>query len=386
MDAPTESTRESRFPKWAAALTDHDAFQQEQARLGRIWTFLGLATDVAKDGDWFTAQLGGRSVFVQRFGDKLKGFENRCAHRFYPLRTKDKGNGPIKCGFHHWGYDEDGRAVDVPRCKDLFGVTPKELNARIAPIEVATCGSLVFGRFQHPRANETLHQFLGEAVPIIETMCTLTRQPRTVTLDIEANWKLCYHISLDDYHSPAVHPSTFGMGGYLKRSALRYFRFGMHNAFFPGADENGLQSMIQQCQDGTYRPVRYRIFQIFPNLLIALFRGQYMFAKRQVPTHWYVNVQQYVPIAPGRSFLRSWYYRAPFKEDRGALNRLYVSLSEPVRKQVLEYNIRKLHAEDNHVVERLQKFASQQGGWPRVGYAEERIKWFEEAYANAMAD
>jgi phenylpropionate dioxygenase-like ring-hydroxylating dioxygenase large terminal subunit len=386
MDAPTEAAREARFPKWAAALTDHDAFQQEQARLGRIWTFLGLTLDVAKDGDWFTADLGGRSVFVQRFGDQLKGFENRCAHRFYPLRTKEKGNGPIKCGFHHWEYDEEGRAVVVPRCKDLFGVMPKQLNARIAPIEIATCGSLVFGRFQHPHANESLNQFLGEAAPIIETMCTLTRRPRSVSVAIEANWKLCYHISLDDYHSPAVHPTTFGMGGYLSRGALRYFRFGAHNAFFPGGDENALQTMIQECKDGTYRPVRYRIFQIFPNVLIALFRGQYLRAKGRQPRHWYVNVQQYVPIAPGRSFLRSWFYRAPFDAGGGPFERLYASLTEPVRAPVVEYFIRKLHSEDNEVVERLQKFASQQSGWPRVGYAEERIKWFEEAYAKALAD
>ena len=55
MDAPTETGREARYPKWAAALTDQDAFRQEQARLGRIWTLLGLTLDVAKDGDWFTA-------------------------------------------------------------------------------------------------------------------------------------------------------------------------------------------------------------------------------------------------------------------------------------------------------------------------------------------
>jgi phenylpropionate dioxygenase-like ring-hydroxylating dioxygenase large terminal subunit len=377
MDAPTETAREARFPKWAAALTDQGAFQQEQARLGHIWTFLGLTLDLAKDGDWFTAELGGRSVFVQRFGDDLKGFENRCAHRFYPLRTKERGNGPIKCGFHHWTYNQQGRAVQIPRCKELFGVTPKELNARIAPIEIATCGSLIFGRFQHSRANETLQQFLGDAVPIIKAMCTLQRQPRSVSLMVEANWKLCYHISLDDYHSPAVHPTTFGKGGYLRRDALQYFRFGSHNAFFPGADENALQAMIEACKNGTYRPVRYRIFQIFPNLLIALFRAQ---------QYWYINVQQYVPVAPGRSFMRSWYYRAPFGTDQGTLGRWFDAATEPGRARVVEYFIRKVHSEDNGVVERLQRFASQQGGWPRVGYAEERIKWFEEAYAKALAD
>jgi phenylpropionate dioxygenase-like ring-hydroxylating dioxygenase large terminal subunit len=376
MDAPTETAREARFPKWAAALTDADVFEQEQARLGRIWTFLGLTLDVAKDGDWFTAELGGRSVFVQRFGATLKGFENRCAHRFYPLRTKEKGNGPIRCGFHHWTYNEDGRAVQIPRCKDFYGVTPREMNARIAPIEVATCGSLIFGRFQHPYANDSLAQFLGEGAPIIEATCTMSQRPRPVTLMVEANWKLCYHISLDDYHSPAVHPTTFGKSRYLQREQLRYFHFGSHNAFFPGADENALREMVEACKSGTYRPVRYRIFQFFPNLLIALFYAQ----------GWYVNVQQYVPIAPGRSFLRSWFYRAPFETDRGSLRRLYDAVTEPVRAQAVEYFIRKLHSEDNEVVERLQKFASQQSGWPRVGYAEERIKWFEEAYAKALAD
>lgn len=377
MDAPTDAARDAhRYPRWAVALGDQNAFKQEQARLGRVWTFLGLTLDVAKDGDWFTAELGGRSVFVQRFGDQLKGFENRCAHRFYPLRTKETGNGPIKCGFHEWTYNQDGRAVSIPRCRELFGMTPRELNARIAPIEVATCGSLVFGRFQHPRDTQSLRDFVGEAAPIIETMCTMTRQPRKLTLMIEANWKLCYHISLDDYHSPAVHPTTFGKGGYLAREALRYFRFGSHNAFFPGADENALQAMIEGCKDGTYRPVRYRIFQFFPNLLIALFRAQ----------HWYVNVQQYVPVAHDRSFLRSWYFRAPFDMGQNTIARWYDALSEPGRAQVVEYFIRKVHAEDNVVVERLQTVASQLGGWPQVGYAEERIKWFEEAYAKAMAD
>jgi phenylpropionate dioxygenase-like ring-hydroxylating dioxygenase large terminal subunit len=205
----------------------------------------------------------------------------------------------------------------------------------------------------------------------------MKRRPRPVTLTVEANWKLCYHISLDDYHSPAVHPSTFGAGGYLHRKDLRYFRFGSHNAFFPGADENSLQTMSRECQDGTYRPVRYRIFQFFPNLLIALFRAQ---------QYWYINVQQYVPVAPNRSFMRAWYFRAPFETGSGPIGRLFDAATEPGRAKVVEYFIRKVHAEDNGVVERLQKFASQQGGWPRVGYAEERIKWFEEAYAKATAD
>jgi phenylpropionate dioxygenase-like ring-hydroxylating dioxygenase large terminal subunit len=74
---------------------------------------------VAADGDWFRASLATRSVFVQRFGPELKGFENRCVHRSYPLRDADRGNGPIVCGFHHWRYDHEGRALGIPLCDEL---------------------------------------------------------------------------------------------------------------------------------------------------------------------------------------------------------------------------------------------------------------------------
>ena len=101
-----------------------------------------------KDGDWFRATLGRRGVFVQRFGEELRGFENVCVHRFFPLRVENKGNGPIRCGFHHWQYNKDGLAVGIPKCKELFGITPRELGARLRTIDVAVCGSLIFGRFR----------------------------------------------------------------------------------------------------------------------------------------------------------------------------------------------------------------------------------------------
>ncbi len=88
-------------------------FRAERERLAHVWTFLGRSHEAAGDGDWFRTTIATRSVFVQRFGDDLRGFENRCAHRSFPLRTADKGNGPIVCGFHHWRYDRDGAAIEV---------------------------------------------------------------------------------------------------------------------------------------------------------------------------------------------------------------------------------------------------------------------------------
>src|SRR5471030_2482405 len=122
--------------EWSQTLVDPTAFAREQRGLRHIWTLLGLARDVSSDGDWIRASIGSWSVFVQRFGGSLKGFENVCAHRGYPLRTADKGNGPIVCGYHNWQYDRHGLAAGIPMCQALFGKTPRDLNARLRQIDV----------------------------------------------------------------------------------------------------------------------------------------------------------------------------------------------------------------------------------------------------------
>ena len=372
------STNTHNSTDWASALTGQSSFEREQARLGEIWTLLGLTTDIPNDGDWCRARLGGRSVFVQRFGDSLRGFENVCAHRFYPLRTEDKGNGPIRCGFHNWQYNKDGLAVGIPKCQEMFGVTPRELNVRLTPIEIDTCGILIFGRFASHKHRETLKESFGEAYSILEAMWTLKRAPYHIKTNIAANWKLLFHITLDDYHIVAVHPDTFGKNGYLPLEAVRYFRLGQHSAYFYGGDDDEVKKMANEIRHGNYRPENYRIIQFFPNLLAL---------HVEAAMNWYVLIQQYVPLSPGRSLSRSWYFPAPFPPtDRTWLHGLARRIVAPFVPFVLPFYIRKIFSEDNGVCEQIQTVAAQIRGFPILGRHEERIKWFEETYANVMAD
>ena len=120
---------------WAKTVTEAHEFRREQDQLGRVWTLLGINHDVAHDGDWFCATLGGRSIFVQRFGVAIKVFENRCAHRFFPLRTAKKGKGPVVCDFHHWRYDQDGRAVGR---NAMTPITPgSQIGAQVSGLTIA---------------------------------------------------------------------------------------------------------------------------------------------------------------------------------------------------------------------------------------------------------
>jgi nitrite reductase/ring-hydroxylating ferredoxin subunit len=238
-DAKTVYRAEVRkLDTWPETLFDEAAFRREQTQLARVWTFLGHTWDVAKDGDWFRATIATRSVFVQRFGDELRGFENRCVHRSYPLRTKDKGNGAIRCGFHHWRYDADGRAVEIPQCEQLFGTTPQEMGARLNRVQIATCGALIFGRFQALGDNETLEDYLGEAFPIFQAMWPPAVKPQFLTGPVKANWRLCFQIAVEDYHVVAVHKGMFGKDGYRLFPLEPAQRF-LHDARARRLCENG---------------------------------------------------------------------------------------------------------------------------------------------------
>ena len=357
---------------WAQALRDPAAFDHEQNRLAQVWTVLGLTTDIPRDNDWIRATLGDRSVFVQRFGDDIRAFENRCAHRYFPIRNADRGNGVMRCGFHHWQYDRQGRAIGIPRCPELFDMTPRELGATLNPVEVATCGVVIFGRFAVEGADQpSLQEYLGDGFWILNGIANLDKAPRCLTRKLNANWQLPYQISMDDYHLVAVHPSSFGKNGYLT-TGVTYFHFGDHSAYFPGADEQAFAKMAAECRAGTYEPHRFRIFHFFPNFSAVLLK---------VPGFWFVMLIQCRATAINKTEIRVWYFPAPFQNAQKSWAQL--AYEDAVAKFMPHY-FTKVLGEDNVVNEQHQTVARQIDDRPLLGRHEERIAWFAESHARAM--
>ena len=364
------------FVNWPDALVDPERFRSEQNRLAHVWTFLGFAHEVARDGDWLRVTIATRSVFVQRFGDELRGFENRCAHRSFPLRNADRGNGPILCGFHHWRYDKEGVAIGVPQCNKLFAASPRDLNARLTRIEVATCGSLIFGRFSGPGVADSLDQFLGDGYEILKAISNTARAPQRLVRNVKANWRICYHANVEDYHPPTVHPATFGRHGYPNPKKIGYYRFGWHSAFFANGAPDGLIKMSDDCRTGTWRSIGYRVFHIFPDLTISHFRAHW--------GNWYIAIVQYAAVTESRSTMRVWFYPAPFPADSLWYDRLTRPVTDLFRRHLMVYFVAWVLNEDNVVCEELQANAQQLSAKPILGALEERLLWFEEAYAELM--
>jgi phenylpropionate dioxygenase-like ring-hydroxylating dioxygenase large terminal subunit len=357
---------------WNRAMADPAAFAEEQTRLATVWTFLGMTGDVEKDGDWFRASIATRSVFVQRFGAELRGYENICAHRFHPLRRGERGSGPVICGFHHWQYDREGRAIGIPHCRELFGALPHELGAHLTPVELATCGRMIFGRFAPPGGGESLEEFLDLGFPILAAGSQARGRPQRLDIPLEANWRLGAHISLDDYHLAAVHPRTFGKEGNPRRDRISYHRFGLHCAYSYTTEGAELRRIAMACRIGTYRPDRYTILQFVPNVLMAFLKTGFNL--------WQCVVLLYEPVRHDRTRVRAWFYPAPFPAERSWARALVDRACAPM----VRHFVAKVLREDNVVCEGLQQAIHQVDRAPLLGGLEERIGWFEESYRKLM--
>ena len=363
---------------WARQLIDPSRFHAELDRLVHAWTFLGLAGDIAADGDWITASIGARSVFVQRFGEELRGFENVCAHRGYPLRLGARGNGPVRCEVHHWQYNRDGRAVGIPICNAAFGKAPHALGARLQPLDLAVCGSLVFGRFPAEHATQSLEDFLGDAFPILQAMTRTVDRPIRAEMDIRAHWKINMHFTMDDYHAPQVHPTTLGRDGVMPDLAkVHYVRFGSNSAFLFSEDKDCFEKLLEGCRTGTYRSDHFFILQVLPNLAIAHVDADRPF--------WFCNIIQFLPVATDRTRFRSWCYPAPFESGMTPLQRATRPLTDPIRRRIYQHYFMKVMREDVAVCENLQSVLPGVTRAPLLGTLEQRIGWFEESLRTLAA-
>lgn len=364
------------------ALYDEEAFAEEQARFGQVWTLVGFAFDLPREGSWFRAVLGGRSIFIQRFADGLRGFENRCAHRSYPLRTEASGEGPILCGFHHWRYDSEGVATGIPNCQDAFGTTPRGLDRRLVRLDVACCGELVFARF--PGRPESLESFLGPLFEVLGLLCAdLGGSPR-VSLPGRMNWRLSQWISMDDYHLAAVHPRSLATrGSYLRRSDLHYRRYGDHSAFLRGADPGSLEDWGRELRLGVPSRPGYRIIHLFPNASVTFLPTLPLLGKHRLPCS-YVILQRHLPAAFDRTDLEITITPAPLRHQDSARLPRWLAPLKPLAIPLVRRGALRVLREDQEICENLQKGAHQIAPNPLHGASEIRVAWFNEAYAGAM--
>lgn len=193
---------------------------EEERLWATSWVCVGYTQQLAQTGDTFLARIGDQSLIVTRSGpDSLHAFYNVCRHRGAQILSADGNYKFLRCPYHAWGYDLNGRLKGTPYFQE-GEVTPQEREIydssgmkafdkaeySLLPVSVAVWGNFVFVNLD-PNCRPLQAQ-LGD-VPERTANYPLTDLVLTKTVDyrIEANWKLVAENYMEYYHLPWVHPT-----------------------------------------------------------------------------------------------------------------------------------------------------------------------------------
>src|SRR5215210_8891362 len=186
--------------------TDPAIATLEQERIfRRSWQYVGRADQVARIGDYFTAQLGDIPIVVVRAAEGLHAFVNVCRHRRHEVASGAGSGKLLQCPYHGWTYELDGRLRTAPRSEREPSFRKQDYP--LVDVQVDTWGPWVF---VNPAPDgPPLAAILGDL-------------PATITrggVDVErlrfrgreewareANWKVMIENYLECYHCPVQHP------------------------------------------------------------------------------------------------------------------------------------------------------------------------------------
>jgi choline monooxygenase len=186
--------------------SDRVAELERERVFRRTWVCIGHAGEIPRNGDYFTTELVGEPLLVQRDAQgAVRVLANVCRHRGNLVAT-GRGNARVHaCAYHAWSYELDGRLRRAPLMQDCEAV------------DTATCAL--------PSIASTLWQnFIfvnldGNAAPLASALAPLDAHVRryhneerelyhTAEEVWNTNWKCLAENFMEGYHLNATHPRT----------------------------------------------------------------------------------------------------------------------------------------------------------------------------------
>lgn len=175
----------------------------------RSWFVAGCKSQLSRPGDFLTLELLGQPLIVRNFAGQLRAFLNVCSHRHCKLTHQPGGNSQqLRCQYHGWEYKADGYTAHIPDAR-IFRPMDRE-TARLKSIRLETCGELVFVALDDsaPQLSDQLGPFFAHCQEWFDQSFCFSARWATSAM---ANWKVLIENSVESYHVPMVHPTTFGV-------------------------------------------------------------------------------------------------------------------------------------------------------------------------------
>lgn len=191
--------------------TRRDFFDLEMARVfRRSWVLAGHVSELPKAGSYKVfAKLPSAPILIVRGRDgQVRGFYNTCRHRGAPVVKDQAGRcNVLRCQYHSWAYDFDGRLVQVPDEHEFPNLDRAERG--LIPVRCELLHGLIF-------VNQD-----DDAPALAETAGALAEEWTDLGLAagqvdyrfsrrVSCNWKCGLDAFQEVYHINTLHPQTVG--------------------------------------------------------------------------------------------------------------------------------------------------------------------------------
>ena len=321
----------------AKSYTDEIFWKKEcNTALSNGWLFVGFVHELKKPGDVIPLFIAEKPILlVKNNNNKITAFHNVCSHRCLKLVDEKKNVGKIiRCPYHSWSYDLEGKLKAAPHVGGTDQHQPKGFNFLdhgLKPIRIYIWHDWIFINF-----NGKAKKFEDYAKPLIKKFndIDLTKLRYAATLDfgkINTNWKFLIENFIEPYHVQFVHKTTTNQPLKDHYTVVDGICYG-----------SGVDVKKEDAKNNAALSVTSRYLSLFPNFII----GTYF------PNQ--IGVYLNIPISPGVTSQKRIIYTTDGKkmgqEEADMIKNIWWSV----------------HKEDHEMCERLQEGrsspASDEGG------------------------
>ncbi len=249
--------------------TDAALLDEEQAAIfDRDWVFIARAGAVPDAGDYLTAKVGRRPVFIVRQKDgSIRAFANFCLHRYARLLDGCGSAKRIVCPYHSWTYDMSGALIGVSEREGFADVDKADLGLQELSCEVW----LGFVFVSRNRDLEPVASRLGAlADHLVHYDLSACEDRYAFHEEVWAgNWKLVFENFVECYHVTHAHKRSIGPTNptsLAEQGPQNHDHFSVHyNPYGP----DDMPEIHNQDLDENERSYLH-VIGVYPNLLVAV--------------------------------------------------------------------------------------------------------------------
>jgi phenylpropionate dioxygenase-like ring-hydroxylating dioxygenase large terminal subunit len=170
----------------------------------RVWQYTCREEEIPEPGDYYKYDIAGMSFLVVRTPSRdVRAFPNACLHRGRMLKEYDGRASELRCAFHGFCWDLDGKLKDIPARWDFKYIEDDEF--ALPSLPVGRWGGFIF--INPDRDCEPFDDFIADMRSQFERWKPETLYIESHTAKIApANWKIAQEAFCEAYHVNATHP------------------------------------------------------------------------------------------------------------------------------------------------------------------------------------